>query len=253
VNTRERLDAFVEAELDRLDTRDGNILNAYANQIRDLIRYLEVTAAEYDQATRAWFDSLEKWNAEVLANIEAHGGGSSEETAEGAKLRKEVAEAGLIVYLRIETFYLFAKILIDKLARLIPHYFGSARGVGLRAHSSIADHDALPRFAKQKGLTAVPPSLAALIEEVGRRVSDYRDRWITHAYSPRTLRGIAFMLDTQEAAIMTTPLYPRDDSETSTQSDTPRTLLPLIGSYVIEPLDYFESNRDKAAKVGSAE
>jgi hypothetical protein len=223
--------------------------------VRDLIRFLEVTAAEYYQANTAWFDSMERWNAEVMANIEAHGGGPAEETAETAKLEKEVVEAGLILYLRIETFYLFAKILIDKLARLIPHYFGEARGVGIRAHSRLADHDALPEFAEQKGLTAVPRSLATLIKEVGKRVSDYRDHLITHAKSPRTMRDIAFQMDTGEAAIVTTKLYPPPghDSGISTQSETPRTLLPLIGTYVIELLDYLEANRDKADKLRSAE
>jgi hypothetical protein len=229
----------------RFETRERAILVVYGNQLRELLGFLEVTAVEYDNANRAWFDSFERYNDSVEAAIEAAGGGEAEETDEQASLRNLVANAGLVLYLRIETFYLFAKILLDKLARLIPHYFGAATGVRLRAHSSLVN-GALPKFAEQKGLTVVPSSLTTLIDELGQRISDYRDRSITHAYSPRTLRGVAFKLDTGEAAIMSSKLYPLGESETATQSETPRTLLPLIEKYVIELLDYLESNRDKA-------
>jgi hypothetical protein len=181
------------------------------------------------------------------------GAQNREPTAEELALLDELGLASLKVYLRIETFYVFAKILLDKLARLIPHYFGPARGVRIGGHSSLVD-GVLPKFAAGKNLTPVPPPLVALISDLGSRVSAYRDRSITHAYSPRTYRGTAYSLDTGEAKIYTYRLYPRDASEmVGRHSETPRTLLPLIESYVHELVDYFERNRDKADPITRAQ
>lgn len=155
----------------------------------------------------------------------------------------EVGLASLKVYLRIETFYVFAKILLDRVAGFIPYYFGPARGIGLSKHSQL--EDALPGFAEQKGLT-LSPSLIERVNEVAGRVSDYRDTQITHGHSPRTMRGTAYYLNTGEAMIYTRRLYPRDRSESGRRSETPRTLLPLIESYVEEIVAFLDSNREKA-------
>lgn len=245
MSASQRLVVFIEVERDRLETRDGDILGAYANQLRELVGFLEVTTNESADATRAWWQSFQEWQAK--------GGREAEETAEMARLLEEVERTGLIFFLRVETFYLFAKILLDKLARLIPLYFRPGRGVGgLTAHSSLVK-GALPRFAKQQGLTPVPPSLADLIQELGRRVSDYRDDWIAHdqALSPRNVRGIAVLLDIGDAAILTERLYPRA-GESRAQSEPLRTLLPLIERYVIELLDYLERNHEKVTGRATA-
>ena len=242
-----RLLVFIEVERGRLEDRTGNILGAYTRQLRDLLRYLHVTADEYRLANLAWYDAFDRMQAENEAESKRQDSNDIEETDAMRALTEEAGEAGLIVYLRIETFYVFAKILLDKLARLLPHYFGPARGVRLRAHSSLVD-GALPRFAAQHGLAAPPPALLALIEDLGTRVSDYRDHFITHADSPRIMRGISFSLDRSEAAIITTKLYPIGPAP-STSSETPLTLQPVIESYVIDLIDYLAANNDRANRL----
>ena len=245
MRAEERLIKFVEAERGRIGTDTGNILGIFVTQLTTLIQYLEVTRDEYAAAAEAFLDNVER--QKVLR--EHLGGGPRPVAAEEFELMAEGAQATLVLHLRIETFYLFAKILLDKLARLLPHYFGSARGVKLSGHSSLVG-GALPRFASALGLAPVPASLTALIDDLGRRVSDYRDRSITHAYSPRTFRGTTFELVGRDAAILTGTLYPRSESETSTTSETPRTLLPAIEGYVLELVDYLEGNRHKAKAAG---
>jgi hypothetical protein len=46
--------------------------------------------------------------------------------------------------------------------------------------------------------------------------------------------------------ILSYRLYPEDESELRTQSESPRTLLPLIEDYVIELVAFISNKRDKA-------
>jgi hypothetical protein len=240
----DRLNAFAEGEIERLrkedDSRRVNILGAAIGQVTTILGYLAVTAAEYEIATAAATANLE----ERRVAFEKAGPGGHRVTEEELVLLNQGTAASLVLHFRIDTFYVFAKIALDRLARLLPLYFGPAREVRLKGHSSLVA-GALPKFAAGHGLSAVPDSLTEKIEDLGRRVSDYRDRSITHVDSPRSFRGTSFD-GSGTASIMTATLYPRDESETSTNSETPRTLLPLLDSYVVEFTDYLEANREHA-------
>ena len=237
---------FVHFERARFDERDAEILATYAQQLAELVGYLEITANDYEAATAEYQDSLYRWYPVLEAVKERTGGTLSTDdlTAEELELHGEVGVNGLTVYLRIETFYVFAKILLDRLARLIPHYFGHADYVPLSKHRQLPG--TLPAFAEQKGLT-LSPELAERVVELQRRISDYRDKTITHGHSPRTYRGTALELSTGEAMISTQRVYPVNETEMGLRSETPRTLLPLIETYVDDLVAFLASNRDKAS------
>jgi hypothetical protein len=239
------LNNFFHFERARFDERDGEILAAYAQQLAELVGYLEITANDYEEATVAYRAILDRWLPVQEAVKERTGGTAFTDdlTADELALHDEVGVNGLTVYLRIETFYVFAKILLDRLARLIPHYFGHADGVPLSKHRQLPT--ALPAFAERKGLT-LPPALTEQADELQRRISDYRDKTITHGHSPRTYRGTALSLNTGEAMISTHRLYPERAADAPRQSETPRTLLPLIENYVDELVAFLSANGDKA-------
>jgi hypothetical protein len=236
---------FVHFERARFDERDGEILAAYAQQLADLVGYLEITANDYEAATAEYHESLSRWYPVIEAVKERTGGTVSTDdlTPDELELRNEVAVNGLTVYLRIETFYEFAKILLNRLARLVPHYFGHADGVALRKHRQLPM--ALPAFAEQKELE-LPAALIEQADELQHRISDYRDKTITHGHSPRTYRGTAIELSTGEAMISTHRLYPERRADAPRQSETPRTLLPAIETYVDDLVAFLATNRDKA-------
>lgn len=109
---------FVHFERQRFDERQGSILAASAQQLAELVGYLEITANDYEAANDRYRDSLARYHVIVEAIKERTGGTASPEemTAEELELHDEVGVDGLRVYLRIDTFYVFAKILLDKLA-----------------------------------------------------------------------------------------------------------------------------------------
>lgn len=240
VSAQERLAAFADAERERLDTRTGNIAAAYIGQLIKLLDYLDMTVADYDDAIAMFTASNER----LRASLESAGSGSRLMADEELRLLVEGQSIKQRLHLRIETFYVFAKILLDKLARLFPNYFGQGRGVRLTKHSQL--ETALPRFAEQKGLT-IPDSLTKQVEGLTSRVVSYRDDAIVHADNPRIVRGTKYLDSGREASIIPFLIHGRaDDADATVDSETPTVLRPLVDSYVVELLDFLEANRDKA-------
>jgi hypothetical protein len=118
---------FAVSERERFDARDADILATYTRQLAELVRYLEITADEYEAANRAFLAIAERRFAWVQESAE-RAGARRALTAEDRELFGGTEAASLLLYLRIDTFYVFAKILLDKLAGLISHYFGPGPG-----------------------------------------------------------------------------------------------------------------------------
>lgn len=92
------------------------------------------------------------------------------------------------LHLDIESFYIFAKIFLDKIARFIEHYFGAQV-----RHRPLDSHDDLVRnleiYAESKGLT-LPIGLMTTAARLKTKIADHRDYHISHEKSPRTVHGI---------------------------------------------------------------
>jgi hypothetical protein len=235
---------YVHTDRERFDERTANILVACGQQLTDLVGYLEIIADDYAAANDDYLDTYGRYEAMRQATIKRVGIVTSPEQVppEELELARKTDAAGQKLYLRVETFYLFAKILLDQLAAFIPYYFGPGRGVKLSKHSQLKA--ALPVLAEQKCIS-LPDSLTARIDELTRRISVYRDWNITHGHSPRTFQGMVIDLATGEAKVSTHRLYPRDAAETGQDSETPNTLLPLIENYMIELFAFVATNSDK--------
>jgi hypothetical protein len=91
------------------------------------------------------------------------------------------------VQLEIETFYLFSKILLDKLSNLIERYFGSARSLSLASHDRLVKH--INGYLELKHLQSLSERHVDLVREMRERVSDFRDYHNAHDQSnrPRSL------------------------------------------------------------------
>lgn len=85
------------------------------------------------------------------------------------------------IQLDSESFYLFAKILLDRIANFLEEYFRplhtQARGYSFRSHDAMTKKFAA--FAAAQ-LLELPPSLQPLLVELKEKVSDYRDYQISH-------------------------------------------------------------------------
>jgi hypothetical protein len=197
-------------------------------QIADLLSYLHICLEDHDEA-----------NNRLLALIDSLPSGKEQTNL--ADRRRLVTT----LHLRIETFYVFSKILLDKTAQAIEHYFGPGRKASLERHSKLRKN--LAAFISQKGLSDPPPSLIEKMAEVEARISDYRDHFVTHEQSPRSMKATKFDRAMGETAIVPTRLYSSTVDVLSTSaSEPPQMLMRLIESYIIELIDYLSLNADKA-------
>jgi hypothetical protein len=105
---------------------------------------------------------------------------------------QEISEIGMRLHLEIEAFYLFAKILLDKISLAIQFYFGTARSLSLASHDNLTKH--IEAYAGTKGLT-INPELVEHIRKLKEDISDFRDHQIQHIIDyrqGRTIRGTGF-------------------------------------------------------------
>src|SRR5205823_3758369 len=104
-----------------------------------------------------------------------------------------------VLHLRIETFYLYAKVLADRLAKAVELFFGQARGISLTKHSRIRTK--LAQFAEAHGLDPPPTYLLEKADEVTKQIADFRDRHIVHEQNTRRSWATGFDRQAREASL----------------------------------------------------
>jgi hypothetical protein len=232
MTTEDHLIAFLDRVRDRVDTDRGNALAIALSQVSELLVYLWISAEDYELA-----------NEQVMVYIELRRKGFTEGThqltPDEIQDMARHREATQTLHLRFDTFYVFAKILLDQIGPLLEAHFGQGRAVSLERHSKLLRN--VDEYAQQRGLTPVPPKLTERMNDLSERAIEYRDRWITHDASPRTVKGTLYDTRSREARPAPGRLNPRE-GETGPQPLSPRVLLPEIEAYVVSVVDYIEEN-----------
>jgi hypothetical protein len=150
--------------------------------VTELLNYLRIIAHDYEIANEAFMAHVD-WQREKFNS------GTREMTADEIEEKFKRRQASQTLHLRIDTFYVFAKILLDQVGPLIEACFGQGRATSLERHSKLTRN--LEEYAQQRGLTSVPQELTQQMNDLGD-VVEYRDIWITHDASPRTVKSTIY-------------------------------------------------------------
>jgi hypothetical protein len=113
----------------------------------------------------------------------------SSDTGDTSRNFYELDHLSMLVQIEIESYYLFAKVLLDKVAHLFEFYFGQGRGLSLDSHDDLAKN--LVEYCKVKHISHCD-TLVGLVGALKKDVSDFRDYQIAHEKSPRTLHVVGF-------------------------------------------------------------
>lgn len=161
----------------------------------------------------------------------------------GMRLLEEQRVLSTGVHLEIESFYIFAKILLDKLALFLQDYFGNVRACSLASHNKLTKN--YIRFATEKGIV-YPTGFTTILSQLQEHISEYRDKQITHLKNPRSFQGTVFW-ENGETGIQTTCLYPneRELSRQVARSKPISDLLQLIDQYLQKVIETVQQNREK--------
>ena len=193
-----RWQAFLKAEHEHYPEAAGNDL---CHAIDPLIRYesyLRTIAARHGSLAQEF-----KGTDVILQPMLAAGGSRSLTEDEQRVLTYRGNLSGCVV-LEIESFYLFSKIFLDRIAIFLEHYFGRLRNVSVHSHDKLAKNH-LKFMHGHK--VAVPAGFGAVLLDLKRRLADFRDYQIAHEQSMRTLRG-ATWTPGGEPRIFMAPAHP---------------------------------------------
>src|SRR5262245_7625489 len=125
-----RLRGFVASERDRFSDEHNNSFALAFSEIDRYSAFIEIILSRYTEATHSYTPHTDALTASVLP-------ASNPLTSDQLATLNHSTEANDLLQLEIESFYLFAKIMLDKVARVIAFYFGQARGLALDSHDNL--------------------------------------------------------------------------------------------------------------------
>ncbi len=147
------------------------------------------------------------------------------------------------LHLEIESFYLFAKIFLDQIARFLEGHFGPHRSLSLDSHDDLTK--SFGEYIKAKSLDC-PEGVQVTLELLKARIADYRDYQIAHAKNPRMMHATTWGSPDGGVSIQRTVLYPRENEAAGNQSESLFELRVLLDSYVEQIIDLIVRNRDRS-------
>ena len=229
---RQRLHAFLDGRVWTSEdpTANGRRASA-AHHVDRSLAFIGISMADYERAASAW----DAANRALLEGAEA--GPVSPE--HWARLQAH-AHLSHEVHLRIETFYVNARVLMDALVVLVDELKRPC-AVMIGGHSNLKRR--LPDVAAEGCLSEPPPQLCALIDQVTMRIKDFRDDHVSHVREARYMKGTRFNTqDSLSARIGIFTAFPH--SEGTFESELPSELWPLIEQYVDTWIEYLVVSLD---------
>jgi hypothetical protein len=230
------IDLAIEGQ-EGLDGREAAVRTGGLIQAAQLLKYLELTLAEYDEASERFMKHVRRQMAIAQQREPVP---RDLETDEVQALH-DGEHLAAVLHLRIETFYVFAKVLLDKLAQAIEGFFGEGRTASLSKHSKLRAN--LREYVNQKGLSS-PDEILDLAESLDQRIVAYRDYYVVHDQSARSFK--ATMFDGEgRTRIAAGRLYPRESEMEGVQSEVLHDLMEGIEEYIASVCDFVRGNREK--------
>jgi hypothetical protein len=233
------LSEFINNERDKYITKDNNLFAISLGQALRYYDFLIIIADKYNKDGKKMISAFNK----MMKLIRAQPSGPNLMTDEQIRLMEEENRLTTLVHLDIESFYMCAKVFLDKIALFIQNYFGTARGISLVSHHRLANGQERFRLAKD---LAYPQGFSKSIIFLKEHICDYRDKQISHLYNQRIIRGTS-LGDAQRTTILNTYLYPTEiDNKVQAQSshELPE-LMRAIDIYIQHLITLIESNRAK--------
>jgi len=157
---------------------------------------------------------------------------------------KAMQESSLLqtnIQLDIESFYVFAKIMLDKIAIFIEQYFGPGRGCSLISNDKLVRD--FGKYSTLKNLS-VPKEFVEIASILKELVSDFRDKQIEHHRNLRRTIGIMW---TQDGNILMMPghLNPKESDPLQSASTPLSAILIELGKYLECFFELIRTNRTK--------
>jgi len=169
----ESIQRFADEFLGRLLERDRQMVHMSLLKIGRRCDFLSIIQDRYHEA-----------DAQLRAALDGRGDRLISMTSdERLKLIEEHEQLNVALHLEIESFYTFAKTVLDDAARLIELFFGRIPAKPLSSHDDLTKR--LHDYQQEKTLE-LPARFNDAVRELRREISDFRDHAVAHEQCPRT-------------------------------------------------------------------
>lgn len=180
------------------------------------------------------------WGEGFIRNVQANQGlvigGEGDRTL--ADLYEERTELTLHAHYAIECFFIFGKILLDRIAVAIRETFGNAAGFepshGILWHES----KGLSAFAQAHGLPSPPADLLERAEEL-EEITRFRDHQIAHIQNVRHARGTLYMPGVGVDLVVGVHM-PKEDESPPSDSPTVAKTIDLLDEHLSAVTEWVE-------------
>lgn len=230
------LSAFISEERRHFETEGNNMFAMAFGQVRRYHDFLAIIKERHDRLSNKYKGLSERYNA-LLPTCS----GPCPIGEELGACLEEMRNMSTAFQLEIESYYLFAKIMLDRVAHFVEFVFGPERRLSLDSHDQMTKH--FRGYCEAKGLKDVD-KVESLLGSLKTDIADFRDYQIAHEKSPRTIRGVGLLGD-GGAFMMSTKLYPKD-SDGQVQSKSPEKLKLDLLLYLREIMELVRANRERS-------
>jgi hypothetical protein len=152
------------------------------------------------------------------------------------------ARPQMFCILRLESLYLFAKILLDTVARALEKYFGQVNSCSLDSHHKLIDN--FSDYVEQKKLS-IPLSFMETAKRLRQIISGFRDHVIAHDKRLNRITATAVTKDGRATMIATSTIVPPEQFRPQADSIHVRELMSAVEAYIITVIEIVKTNRGK--------
>lgn len=234
-HVRERLNGYFR-KYEQSDVRSERMIQVAVQQLGLTLDFLDFAVEDYE-ATNAKYRAEQE---QFMEDVRFNESGDEPKRTHSAENVAERRRGYFLLHYRIDTFYVFARILLDDVAVLLKYALApSPVDLGNR-HKGIAKH--LPTIAVAKGLTGYEDVIARG-NEVAAVIKDFRDDYVVHRSGnrPRATRSFTWNVGEEETRINYGLSYPREGEEVPfVQSTDLLKLRDKLDRYVDAVLDLVE-------------
>jgi hypothetical protein len=222
------------------DEQTGHLLVHSLTYWLRYLDYLRIIQSRFEPVSAAWIAAQETYMRMPIGPVPR-----SLTPAEMAQVR-EKETFGALAQLEIESFYVFAKILLDRVADTLCLYLGVNRPTNGSSHSELVKKNHLASTCGR--LRISPDKLWPLLTGLHTRIVDFRTEVIEHLKEPRQTRDILPGPDRKVHINTGSRIYSRagDPEQRLEQTEDPAILLRDVEAYVDVVVEFMVSNIDRS-------
>jgi hypothetical protein len=237
----ERLSQFVQERLRHPDTRVVNLLNGSLGAWQRYFSFLRIIRERYLRATVPYVEGVQAH----MQGLQSPASGDGQPTVRSLTADEILEAQGLgvmaaAIHLDIESFFVFANILLDRVASTCRYYFWKRADWN---HRQLTER--FTKICEQREFSLPDSELLLIPSKLHAMIVSYRNARVEHVEDPRLLFGTMWGLD-KKARIAPTLLYPAiGEAETAqTPPGDIDEIMRVLELYLCSMLDFFDANAE---------